>query len=78
VGRPILYKTTREFLVRFGLKDLSELPSMEEFEKLAAVELEEPSVQQAEPGALEAAAAEDANRPEFEENADEEQEPNEV
>lgn len=41
VGRPILYKTTREFLLRFGLKDISELPSMEEFEKLAASELEE-------------------------------------
>ena len=41
IGRPILYKTTREFLLRFGLKDLSELPSMEEFEKLAAMELEE-------------------------------------
>ncbi|MBV8207263.1 MAG: SMC-Scp complex subunit ScpB [Acidobacteria bacterium] len=34
IGRPILYKTTREFLMRFGLKDLSELPSVEEFEKL--------------------------------------------
>lgn len=36
IGRPILYKTTREFLLRFGLKDVSELPSMEEFEKLVA------------------------------------------
>lgn len=35
IGRPIQYKTTREFLVRFGLNDLGELPSMEEFEKLA-------------------------------------------
>ena len=35
VGRPILYKTTKDFLLRFGLKDVSELPSMEEFEKLA-------------------------------------------
>ena len=34
VGRPILYKTTKEFLLRFGLKDVNELPSMEEFEKL--------------------------------------------
>ena len=41
IGRPILYKTTKEFLLRFGLKDVSELPSMEEFEKLAAVELDE-------------------------------------
>ena len=35
IGRPILYKTTKEFLLRFGLKDLGELPSMEEFEKMA-------------------------------------------
>jgi segregation and condensation protein B len=41
IGRPILYKTTREFLLRFGLKDVSELPSMEEFEKMAAIELED-------------------------------------
>ncbi|HWE85383.1 MAG TPA: SMC-Scp complex subunit ScpB [Terracidiphilus sp.] len=41
IGRPILYKTTREFLLRFGLKDLSELPSMEEFEKMAAAEIAE-------------------------------------
>jgi segregation and condensation protein B len=41
IGRPILYKTTKEFLLRFGLKDLSELPSMEEFEKMAAIELSE-------------------------------------
>jgi segregation and condensation protein B len=42
IGRPILYKTTREFLLRFGLKDVTELPSMEEFEKMAAIELDEP------------------------------------
>ncbi len=34
LGRPILYKTTKEFQIHFGLKDLSELPSMEEFEEL--------------------------------------------
>ncbi|MGC2110824.1 MAG: SMC-Scp complex subunit ScpB [Candidatus Korobacteraceae bacterium] len=34
IGRPILYKTTKEFLLRFGLNDVSELPSVEEFEKL--------------------------------------------
>ena len=34
IGRPILYKTTKEFLLRFGLKDVGELPSMEEFEKM--------------------------------------------
>src|SRR5713101_5123294 len=36
IGRPILYKTTKKFLLRFGLKDVTELPSMEEFEKLVA------------------------------------------
>ena len=36
IGRPILYKTAKEFLMRFGLKDVGELPSMEEFEKLVA------------------------------------------
>jgi segregation and condensation protein B len=36
IGRPILYKTTKEFLMRFGLKDVNELPSMEEFERLVA------------------------------------------
>jgi len=40
IGRPILYKTTKEFLLRFGLNDISELPSMEEFEKLVAESFE--------------------------------------
>ena len=35
IGRPILYKTTKDFLLRFGLKDIGELPSIEEFEKMA-------------------------------------------
>ena len=42
VGKPILYKTTKEFLVQFGLKDLSELPSLKEFEELGRMELVEP------------------------------------
>lgn len=41
VGRPMLYKTTKDFLMRFGLRDLTELPSLEEFEKLAAGELQD-------------------------------------
>jgi len=36
IGRPILYKTSKDFLLRFGLKDIHELPSMDEFEKLLA------------------------------------------
>jgi segregation and condensation protein B len=35
MGRPILYKTSKEFLMRFGLSDLGELPSLKEFEALA-------------------------------------------
>lgn len=34
VGKPILYKTTKEFLMQFGLKDLAELPTLKEFEEL--------------------------------------------
>src|SRR5436309_726193 len=40
IGRPILYRTSKEFLLRFGLKDVGELPSMEEFEKLVAESFE--------------------------------------
>src|SRR3989442_3375788 len=35
VGRPILYRTSRDFLVHFGLQDTSELPSLRAFEELA-------------------------------------------
>ena len=36
VGRPMMYGTSKEFLLQFGLKDLSELPSVEDFQDLAA------------------------------------------
>lgn len=36
VGRPMLYGTSREFLIQFGLKDLAELPSIEDFEDLTS------------------------------------------
>ncbi len=66
IGRPILYKTTKEFLLRFGLNDVGELPSMEEFEKLGDPQAElfqnaataEPETA-AEPGTA-ASAGEDA------------------
>jgi len=38
VGRPMMYGTSKEFLMQFGLKDLSELPSIEDFEDLAGKE----------------------------------------
>jgi len=39
IGRPILYRTSKEFLVRFGLNSLDELPSLKEFEQLAMAAL---------------------------------------
>jgi segregation and condensation protein B len=47
IGRPILYKTTKDFLLCFGLKDVNDLPSMEEFEKMAG-ELAESEPEQGE------------------------------
>jgi segregation and condensation protein B len=35
VGRPMMYGTSKDFLIQFGLKDLSELPSIEDFQDLA-------------------------------------------
>jgi segregation and condensation protein B len=43
VGRPLIYKTTKEFLICFGLKDLSELPSLEELEEMMSQIEEEDS-----------------------------------
>jgi segregation and condensation protein B len=39
LGRPILYRTSKEFLMRFGLSDLDELPSLKEYEQLARAAL---------------------------------------
>ncbi|MBV8552748.1 MAG: SMC-Scp complex subunit ScpB [Acidobacteriaceae bacterium] len=39
LGKPMLYKTTREFLVQFGLNSLSELPTLKEFEELGRLSL---------------------------------------
>jgi segregation and condensation protein B len=40
VGRPILYGTTKQFLLHFGLKDLSELPKIEEFAEVLGEEVD--------------------------------------
>jgi len=71
IGRPILYKTTREFLLKFGLKDVSELPSIEEFEKMAGQLAEqeempmehEPSAPPEEPESLPSETEDDASDP---------------
>jgi segregation and condensation protein B len=39
IGRPILYRTSKQFMIRFGLSDLDELPSLKEFEQLAQAAL---------------------------------------
>ncbi len=53
VGRPILYRTSKEFLIRFGLSDVGELPTLKEFEELARASL----------GVIESAPAEEAAPP---------------
>lgn len=68
VGRPMLYKTTKEFLMRFGLKDLHELPSVEEFEKLINAEGHEELFAQ-----RDAAIADATGVPEASEDAEAEQ-----
>jgi segregation and condensation protein B len=71
IGRPILYKTTKEFLMRFGLKDVNELPSMDEFEKMAS-ELEETEPASiTNPAAAEAYDLEGNSGPELDESASE-------
>jgi len=59
LGKPVLYKTTKEFLVQFGLKDLSELPTLKEFEELGRLSLTD-NVEEAAPAEqpVETAAAE--------------------
>jgi len=58
IGRPILYRTSKQFMMRFGLSDLDELPSLKEFEQLAQAALGSDSgIAPAEP---EAAAPESA------------------
>ena len=58
VGKPILYKTTLNFLVQFGLKDLKELPTLKEFEELGRMSVVDDEVME-EKAAAEAPASEE-------------------
>jgi segregation and condensation protein B len=49
VGKPILYKTTKEFLIQFGLKDLAELPSLKEFEEIRRMAFSDAAAPEAAP-----------------------------
>jgi segregation and condensation protein B len=55
IGRPILYRTSKQFMMRFGLSDLDELPSLKEFEALAQAALgSDDGIAEAEPGDISA------------------------
>jgi segregation and condensation protein B len=54
VGKPILYKTTREFLIHFGLRDLSELPSIKEFDEIRRLSIPDEELGSAPPETTEA------------------------
>jgi segregation and condensation protein B len=61
IGRPILYRTSKQFLMRFGLSDLEELPSLKEFEQLAQAALgSDTGIAPAEPGSTEFPSEADA------------------
>jgi segregation and condensation protein B len=57
IGKPILYKTTKEFLIQFGLKDLAELPSLKEFEEIRRMALVDDDAPQTPADATPAAVA---------------------
>jgi segregation and condensation protein B len=69
IGKPMLYKTTKEFLIQFGLKDLAELPSLKEFEEIRRMAFTDDSpnepISEAQPEAAEPVTA-DSNEPESE------------
>jgi segregation and condensation protein B len=66
VGKPILYKTTKEFLIQFGLKDLSELPTLKEFEELSRLSVAEGDSEPEPAEHADAAIAESSTEPEAE------------
>jgi segregation and condensation protein B len=68
IGRPILYKTTKEFLLRFGLDNVSELPSMEEFEKLGDLQADLFALQNEPPAPLSASDVPETPTPPAEES----------
>jgi segregation and condensation protein B len=73
IGRPILYKTTKEFLVQFGLKEINELPTLKEFEDLRRLALDDSDVtsaaEQKPAGAAPAVAEEKTAEPQAGETA---------
>jgi segregation and condensation protein B len=62
IGKPILYKTTRDFLIQFGLNDVSELPSLKEFEDIRRMAFADSEPVESEPPAPEASKPEAATQ----------------
>jgi segregation and condensation protein B len=60
IGKPMLYKTTKEFLLQFGLADVSELPNLKELEELSRAAFGEGEMPD-EPGESDNAPSDDAN-----------------
>jgi segregation and condensation protein B len=61
IGKPMLYKTTKEFMMQFGLKDLSELPTLKEFEDIRRLAASDEAAPLAEPEQAAAAAPDDTS-----------------
>jgi segregation and condensation protein B len=59
IGKPMLYKTTKEFMMQFGLKDLSELPTLKEFEDIRRLAVSDEAAPVAEPEQAATAAPDD-------------------
>lgn len=64
LGKPIMYKTTREFLIQFGLDSLAELPTLKEFEELGRMALTDEEVSAAPEPAAPETPEQEANAPE--------------
>jgi segregation and condensation protein B len=69
IGKPILYKTTKDFLLQFGLKSLNELPTLKEFEELRRLAFTEDEVIEDSEGPSTAAEAQAAELPAAESEA---------
>ncbi len=70
LGKPILYKTTRDFLIQFGLNSLAELPTLKEFEELGRLALDIEETTTPETGIQQSIVADDQTENEDSQRAD--------
>ena len=69
-GKPILYKTTKDYLVQFGLKDLSELPTLKEFEELGRLSTVEETTEPEPPSSETESSEQPAANPDLSDTAE--------